>query len=110
MKAAAPAQSSHTVLMFSGAIRPHQVYEIEDALSALAEKHIFKVVVDLGQAQHITSSALGVLARFAELCRKEHGELRLVATDPGIISLLQVTMLDKVFDVYESLGEAEEDF
>lgn len=110
MKATAPAEPTHAILMFSGAIRPHQVYEIEDALNALAEKGRFKVIVDLGQAQHITSSALGVLARFAELCRREHGELRLVATDAGIISLLQVTMLDKVFDVYDSLGEAEEDF
>jgi len=53
---------------------------------------------------------LGVLARFAEVCRRENGELRLVVTEQNILNLLQVTMLDKVFDVYTSVEEAEEDF
>lgn len=101
---------SVAVLVFTGAIRPQQVYEIEEALNSLAEQKKFKVIVDLGDTQHITSSALGVLARFAEVCRRENGELRLVVTDPNILNLLQVTMLDKVFDVYASLEEAEEDF
>lgn len=103
-------EGSVALLMLSGSIRPHQVYEIEDALNGLAERRRFKVIVDLGGAQHISSSALGVLARFAEVCRRENGELRLVATEQNILSLLQVTMLDKVFDVYTSVEEAEEDF
>jgi anti-sigma B factor antagonist len=101
---------SVAILMFSGAIRPHQVYEIEDALSDLIARKKYKLIVDLGGAAHITSSALGVLARFAEVCRRENGELRLVATEQSILNLLQVTMLDKVFDVYTSISEAEEDF
>lgn len=103
-------EGSVALIMLSGSIKPHQVYEIEDALNALAAKGRFKVIVDLGGAQHISSSALGVLARFAEVCRRENGELRLVVTEQNILNLLQVTMLDKVFDVYTSVEEAEEDF
>ncbi len=98
------------ILAFSGPIRPHDVYELEDNLSALANKGNFKVIADLSQVQHLSSSALGVLARFAELCRSHHGELRLVVFEPAVLNLLQVTMLDRVFEIYASLEEAEEDF
>ncbi|AFM13265.1 STAS domain-containing protein [Turneriella parva] len=98
------------ILAFSGAIRPHDVYELEDNLASLGNKGTYKVIADLSRVEHLSSSALGVLARFSELCRAHHGELRLVVTEPGVLNLLQVTMLDKVFEIYASLEEAEEDF
>lgn len=101
---------SVAVLPLVGAIRSQRVYEIEDALHELGEKKQYKVIVDLSKAGHISSSALGVLARFADECRKANGELRLVATGQNILNLLQITMLDKVFEVYTSVEEAGEDF
>lgn len=101
---------SVSVLTLSGAIRSQRVAEIEESLDAFAEKKQFKVIADLSDAGHISSSALGVLAHFADECRKENGELRLVATEQNILNLLQITMLDKVFEIYTSVEEAEEDF
>ncbi len=104
------ADRSVAVITLTGAIRSQRVYEIEDMLHELSEKKQYKVIADLSEAGHISSSALGVLARFADECRKANGELRLVATEQNILSLLQITMLDKVFEVYTSVEEAEEDF
>jgi anti-sigma B factor antagonist len=104
------ADRSVSVLMFSGIIHHHQVHEIEEALENLTKKDRYKVIVDLGSATRISSSALGVLARFAEVCRNKNGELRMVAHEQAILNLLQITMLDKVFDIYRSVEEAEEDF
>ena len=103
-------EQSVAILPLQGAIRAQRVMEIEDALNQFVEQKRFKVIVDLSKAGHISSSALGVLARFAEECRSANGELRLVATDQNILNLLQITMLDKVFEVYTSVEEAEEDF
>ncbi|HMV35400.1 MAG TPA: STAS domain-containing protein [Turneriella sp.] len=85
-------------------------FEIDEQLSALTAAGQYKAIADLTGVAHISSSVLGVLARFAEECRRNHGELRLVVTEAGVANLLQVTMLDKVFEIYNSLEEAEEDF
>lgn len=103
-------EQSVAILSLKGAIRSQRVYEIEDMLHEFSDKKQYKVIADLSEAGHISSSALGVLARFADECRKVNGELRLVATEQNILSLLQITMLDKVFEVYTSVEEAGEDF
>lgn len=103
-------EQSVAILSLKGAIRSQRVMEIEDSLSQFVEQKQFKVIVDLSEAGHISSSALGVLARFAEECRCANGELRLVATEQEILNLLQITMLDKVFEIYNSVEEAGEDF
>ncbi|MBL8034002.1 MAG: STAS domain-containing protein [Leptospiraceae bacterium] len=97
-------------LSLSGALRSQRVYEVEDALNAFAGKNQHKVIVDLTQVGHISSSALGLLARFSDECRQANGELRLVVTEQNILNLLQITMLDKVFEIYGTVAEAEEDF
>lgn len=84
--------------------------ELEDQLSVFYAARKFKVIADLTGVAHVSSSVLGVLARFAEECRSHNGELRLVVTESGVTHLLQITMLDKVFEIYSSLEEAEEDF
>lgn len=98
------------VIALAGAVRPQQAFAIEDALSDIVAKKQYKIIVDFAQATHVSSSVIGVLARFAEVCAGHHGELRLVATDESILNLLRVTMLDKVFIIFDSVAEAEEDF
>ncbi len=103
-------RNSHAVVSLTGLSKTVPAYEIEEHFAALTEAGQYKAIADLTGVAHISSSILGVLTRFAEECRRHHGELRLVVTEAGVTNLLQVTMLEKVFEIYNSLEEAEEDF
>lgn len=98
------------IIRLTGAIRPQQAYELEAAMEAQMKTGHYKLIIDLSDADHLTSSALGILAGAAEVCRRNGGELRLVVVDGEILKLLKLTMLDKIFDTYESVAEAGEDF
>jgi len=100
----------YALIAVGGIGRTRPELDLDEQLSALSAAAQYKAIADLTGVSHISSSLLGVLARFAEECRRNHGELRLVVTEAGVTNLLQVTMLDKVFEIYSSLEEAEEDF
>jgi len=108
MKATPTAEPA--IIRLTGAIRPQQAYELESAIEKHTKNGRYKLIVDLSEADHITSSALGILAGAADVCRRNNGEMRLVVVHGEILKLLKLTMLDKIFDVYESVAEAEEDF
>lgn len=108
MKSAA--RKTYAVIALGSSGKAGSALDLDDQLSALAAAAQYKAIADLTGVPHISSSVLGVLARFAEECRRNHGELRLVVTEAGVTNLLRVTMLDKVFEIYSSLEEAEEDF
>lgn len=101
---------NHAVIPLGDFTKSRQVWEIEEKLADLSSKQCYKVIADLTGVAHISSSILGVLTQFSEECQQHNGELRLVVTEPGVQNLLQVTMLDRVFEIYNSLEEAEEDF
>jgi len=104
------AKRPYTLLEFSGHINSQQVHDIENNLLTLEKEHIYKVIIDLTRAERICSSALGVFANYSNLCKEHNGEMRLVVQHENIIRLLEITMLDKIFETYETLQEAEEDF
>lgn len=104
------ARQSFAVIPLSGIGKTLSALELDEQLAALAKAGCYKAIADLTGVPHISSSLLGMLAQFAEECQRNHGELRLVVTENGVISLLQVTMLDKVFEIYNSLEEAKEEF
>lgn len=103
-------QKRYVVLAMSQIVQSQAPWQLEAELTSLAENRDFKVIADLTGVKQLSSAALAVLARFAERCRQNNGELRLVVTEAGVMQMLRVTMLDKVIEVFNTLAEAEEDF
>lgn len=100
----------YAILALEQLAQPQAHWQLEAELTRLAENREFKVIADLTGVKQISSTALSVLARFAEECRQNHGELRLVVTEAGVMQMLRVTMLDKVMEIFHTRDEAEEDF
>lgn len=87
-----------------------QADELEDQFEALMAKKKTEAVVDLTEARHICSSALGTLVAFKRRFKQHDGDLKLVVTNEDLLQLLEITMLDKVFDIFESREGALADF
>ena len=55
------------------------------------------VLVDLSEVSFVDSAALGVLIGLHRRCRMKNGQCVLVAAQPEVVRLLEVTDLDKLF-------------
>jgi anti-anti-sigma factor len=64
------------------------------------------VVVDLGDAERVDSSTLSLLRRIAGRLRRAERRLSVVCPNPGLASLLHLTLLSHSFSVVGSLDAA----
>jgi anti-sigma B factor antagonist len=68
-----------------------------------------QVVVDLSGVGFMDSSALGVLVVMFKALRVVGGRLSLAAVQPVVYSVLAVTSVNRVIDIYDDVQAAEAD-
>lgn len=98
------------VLRFEGAILRKDSERIESELMRTDILSHKGVILDFSRVHHICSSALGLLVSFKRRLRQSGGEVKIVVDDDDIRQVFEITMLDKVLDIYSNLHEAEETF
>jgi anti-sigma B factor antagonist len=64
------------------------------------------VVIDLTDANHISSSVLGQIVFLKNKLKALSGDIRLVITDDDLLELFDLTMLNKVFEIYPNVDAA----
>jgi len=67
------------------------------------------VVIDLSGVDFIDSTGLGVLMGAAKRVRSTGGDIRLVMAGSRLADLIELTRLDRVLDVFDSVSAAIED-
>ena len=80
--------------------------EFERAIKALADSGNKHLVINLGETQHLNSTALGVLISAHSSYVKRGGQMKLCAVDKKIENIFVITKLSLVFDVYPNEEQA----
>jgi anti-sigma B factor antagonist len=80
--------------------------KLQDALTDVIEAGARGVVVDLSDATFIDSTVLGVLVGVGKRLRPSGGALAIVSQDPNVRRIFEITLLDRVFKIFESSGAA----
>lgn len=91
-----------------GELDLHTTPELEQALTTVLSRGGRNVVVDLAGLVFIDSTALAALLRVQPDFRSRGGRLLLVSEDRRILRTLEITGLDRTFDVEPQLGRAVE--
>jgi anti-anti-sigma factor len=65
-----------------------------------------RIVVDLGQIRHVNSCGLGSMVSALVMMKKCGGELRLIGVNRDVGQILEITHLNRVFQVYPGLPQA----
>lgn len=94
------------IIPLSGELDIYQAPEVKGQLVAAIDQGAQRIVVDLNAASFIDSTILGLLLFAAKRLRAVGGELAVVCTNTGILKLLEITLLDRVFSVYEDCSHA----
>jgi len=80
--------------------------ELESAIRALSESGNKQLLINLGETQHLNSTALGVLNSAHSNYVKRGGQMKLCSVDKRIQNIFVITKLSLVFDVYTNEEQA----
>ena len=76
----------------------------------LVEAGYSRIILNLEEVNYIDSVGLGTLVASYTSARKQGGDLKLLHLTTRIHDLLQITRLCTVFEIYDSLEEAQRSF
>lgn len=95
------------VVKLEGVINVQSSLDLETWLDSLfLNRKPKKVVVDLSNVQHISSSGLRVLVSFYKKVISNDGKLTLAALNSNLRKIFRIVELDEVFEVYDSVEDA----
>jgi anti-sigma B factor antagonist len=80
--------------------------ELKRKLAAIVESGRQRIVLDLGNVEFIDSGGLGALISTLKALRTSNGALVLAALREPVANVLQITRLERVFDVCGTTEEA----
>lgn len=83
---------------------------LHEKLHDLIEMGKNKVVIDLSKVEWMNSTGLGILISGVTTLRNGSGELKLVKVNSKIKSLLEITKLNSVFEIFDSVENAVDSF
>ena len=96
------------VLTVTGEIDMATAPRFRQRLLALIGGGAQNLVIDLSGVDYIDSTGLGVLMGGAKRVRGAGGDIRLVTAGARLTDLIELTRLDRVLDVYDSVSAATE--
>ena len=80
--------------------------QLKEELRSLVDGGARRIVVDLTQATFIDSTTLSVLLGAVKRLRPSGGELGIVCADRNIRKIFEITLLDRVFSLYDTREQA----
>ena len=91
-----------------GEVDVYTAPQLKQQLVRLLESGTKELVVDLTKVEYLDSTALGVLIGGLRRMRERDGNMVLVCPSPRILRVFEITGLDKIFEIYNSLDDAAE--
>lgn len=98
------------ILSLSGALDSSSANELKTNVSQIIKMKEPYVVIDLEEVEFIDSSGLGSLVSSYRNINQVGGDVKLASPSPQARELLELTRMDKLFDIYESPSKAAESF
>ncbi|HNX22630.1 MAG TPA: STAS domain-containing protein [Spirochaetota bacterium] len=101
---------NYELIILEGRVDQAESEELESILSDCVEDGKINICIDMIDVKHICSSALGVLVAIKRKIKDNEGDIKLVIASDNLIKLFETTMLNKVFEIYESRRECLSNF
>lgn len=73
-------------------------------------EEVNKLVVDMSEVTYCDSSGLSALLLAFRILQAEEGEIKLASPQKSVRTLIEISQLDKILPIYDSVEEAIKDF
>ena len=94
------------VVELVGDIDLHRSAELQQELIKLAERASDQLILDLHEVRYMDSSGVASLVKLLASVRRRNCELKLCRLSERVRSMFEITRLDSVFGIYDSVAEA----
>lgn len=94
------------VVRLAGALDAVASGEVRKQLSELVRDGAMRLVIDMEGVSRIDSTGLGALVTTLKASRDRGGELVLAALTPAVRTVVELTRLHRVFDIYDDADSA----
>lgn len=99
-------QNGIPVLAVSGEVDVYTAPRLREKLVELVSQGNYRIVVDLEAVEFLDSTGLGVLVGGLKRVRTHEGSLSLVCTQQRILKVFDITGLNKVFTIHDTVDAA----
>ena len=100
-------QQGLTIVSISGELTLVTASQLKKRLFELTEDGATHLIIDLQQVPFIDSTGLGALVSGLKNAKLKGGNLVLAALQEQARSIFEITMAYRIFDLYESVSEAQ---
>jgi anti-sigma B factor antagonist len=94
------------ILRLTGRLDAASVNTIKENVNSLIGKKIKSIVIDMDEVDFIDSSGLGSLVSCLRVVNKEDGDIRLCSLQDQIRTLIELTRLHRVFQIFDDSDAA----
>src|SRR5262245_59373093 len=95
-----------SVVVVDGDVDLHSAPELRERLASLTDAGVEHIVVDLSGSTFLDSMALGVLLAAKKRIAADGDRLDIVVSTPDVRRIFEITMLDRIFDLYATRADA----
>lgn len=94
------------VIVVHGQADLHTAPDLREAITEAIDGGASGLIVDLTDATFVDSMTLGVLLGAVKRLRPRGGKVAVVCVSPHIRRIFEITLLDRVFGLHDTLDEA----
>ena len=98
------------VFKLEGSILQDESEKLDLYFSELIESQENRIIVDMTDANHICSMVLGQMVFYKKKLNSNHGDIKLVIIDEDLLELFDITLLNRVFEIFSNVDEAVKAF
>jgi len=99
-----------SIIKVGGYIDTTTSSEVERALNGLLKQGRYKIIIDLGNVDYISSAGWGIFISEIKSIRENNGDLKLVSMIPDVYEIFELLEFHHILDVYDSNQEAIQKF
>ena len=83
---------------------------IKAEFTIILSDDISKLVVDVSEVEYCDSSGLSALLLAFRILQAEEGEIKIAAPQKSVRTLIEISQLDKILPIYDSVEDAIKNF
>jgi anti-sigma B factor antagonist len=102
--------SGVSVVRVDGVIDTMTATELEKVMNSMLERGKYKLVVDLGGVDYISSAGWGIFISNIREIRQHSGDIKLARMIPNVYEIFELLEFDSILRAFDSIEKAKGDF
>lgn len=99
-----------SILRVDGVVDTMTASELEKVMSSLLSQKQYRIVVDLGGVDYISSAGWGIFVSNIREVRANRGDIKLARMMPSVYEVFELLEFDSILRAFDSIDRAREDF